>query len=75
VITDPASAIKREIPQLIDVQIETLKQRSSFDSFQLKDYQARSQRIRKLYVELDRIGPTQLPTSNERRVVDDTSIR
>lgn len=28
-ITDPASAIKREVLQLIDLQIETLKQESS----------------------------------------------
>ena len=74
-ITNPASAIKREVLQLIDLQIETLKQTSPLDSSQLNDYQARSQRIRKLYEELDRIGLTQLPTSNERRVVDETSIR
>jgi hypothetical protein len=74
-ITDTVSAIKREVLQLIDLQMESLKQRSHLDSSQLNDYQARSQRIRKLYEELDRIGPTQLPTSNERRVVDKTSIR
>jgi hypothetical protein len=59
-ITDPASAIKQEVLQLIDLQIETLKQKSSLDSSQLKDYQARSERIRKLHGELDRIEPTQL---------------
>ena len=74
-ITDTGSAIRREVLQLIDLQIETLKQTSPLDSSQLNDYQARSQRIRKLYEELDRIGLTQLPTSNERRVVDETSIR
>jgi hypothetical protein len=59
-ITDPASAIQREVLQLIDLQIEALKQKSSLDSSQLKDYQARSERIRKLYGELDRIGSAQL---------------
>jgi len=59
--TDPVSAIKREVLQLIDLQIEALKQRSSLGFSQLNDYQARSERIRKLYEELDRIGPTQLP--------------
>jgi hypothetical protein len=54
-ITDPASGIKREVLQLIDLQIETLKQDSSLDSFQLQDYQARSERIQQLYGELDRI--------------------
>jgi hypothetical protein len=58
-ITDTVSAIKREVLQLIDLQIETLKQKSSLDFFQLNDYQARSERIRKLYEELDRIGLTQ----------------
>jgi hypothetical protein len=54
--TDPASAIKREVLQLIDLQIETLKQESSLDSSQLLEYQARSAKIRTLYSELDRIG-------------------
>lgn len=54
-ITDPASAIKREVLQLIDLQIETLKQESSLDHSQLQNYQLRSERIRKLYEELDRI--------------------
>jgi hypothetical protein len=54
-ITDPASGIKREVLQLIDLQIETLKQDSSLDSFKLQDYQARSERIQQLYGKLDRI--------------------
>jgi hypothetical protein len=58
-IADPA-AIKREVLQLIDLQIETLKQESSLDSSQLNDYQARSEKIRKLYEELDRVRPTRL---------------
>jgi len=58
-ITDPASAIKREVLQLIDLQIETLKRQSSLDSAELLDYQARSKQIRTLYRELDRIGRTQ----------------
>jgi hypothetical protein len=58
-ITDPASAIKREVLQLIDLQIETLKRQSSLDSAQLLDYQERSKQIRTLYRELDRIGRTQ----------------
>jgi len=57
-MTDPASAIKREVHQLIDLQIETLRQESSLNVSQLLDYQARSERIRTLYGELDRIGRT-----------------
>ncbi len=55
-ITDPASAIKREVLQLVDLQIETLRQESSLNSSQLLNYQSRSERIRALYGELDRIG-------------------
>ena len=54
-IMDPASAIKREVHLLIDLQIETLKQDSSLNSAQLLDYRARSARIRSLYGELDRL--------------------
>ena len=53
-ITEPASAIKREVLQLIDLQIATLRQQSSPDSFQLEDFRARSERLRGLYEELDR---------------------
>ena len=60
---DPASVIKREVLQLIDLQIEMLKTESSLDSSQLMDYQARSARIRRLYAELDRIGRTQRSVS------------
>jgi hypothetical protein len=55
-ITDPASALKRAVLELIDLQIETLRQESPIDSPQLQEYQARSERIRKLYGELDRLG-------------------
>jgi len=41
--TDPASAIKREVLQLIDLQIETLKQESSLDCSQFDEYQACSE--------------------------------
>jgi uncharacterized protein YigA (DUF484 family) len=57
-ITEPASTIKREVRQLIDLQIATLRQESSLDSSQLQDFRARSQRLRERYEELDRIGRT-----------------
>lgn len=55
-ITDSISSIKTEVLQLIDLQIETLKRDSSLDSSQLNEYQARSERIRKLYEALDRLA-------------------
>ena len=57
-ITDPALAIKREIHQLIDLQIETLRRDSPLNSSELLDYSARSERIRSLYGKLDRMGRT-----------------
>jgi hypothetical protein len=39
-ITNPASAIKREVLQLIDLQIETLRRDSSLNSSELLDYKA-----------------------------------
>lgn len=64
--TDPAYAIKREVHQLIDLQIETLRQESSLDLSQLVDYKARSEKIRKLYGELDRIGRTKVESKFAR---------
>ncbi len=57
-ITDPASAIKREVEELIDLQIETLRRDSPLNSSELLDYGARSTRIRSLYAELDRMRRT-----------------
>jgi hypothetical protein len=55
-IPELASAIKREVLQLIDLQIATLREESSLDSSQLQDFRVRSKRLRELYEELDRIG-------------------
>ena len=55
-ITEPATDIKREVLQLVDLQIATLRQDSSLDSSLLQDFRARSKRLRELYEELDRIG-------------------
>lgn len=55
-LMDPASALKQEVHQLVDLQIQTLRQPSSLTITQLRDYKQRSERIRLLYGELDRIG-------------------
>jgi hypothetical protein len=54
--TDPASAIKLEVHQLIDSQIETSRRESSLSPSELVAYNARSKRIQTLYRELDRLG-------------------
>ena len=56
--TDLASGIQRELDQLIDLQITTLGQESSLTSAQLLDYHLRSEKIKALYRELDRIKRT-----------------
>jgi len=55
-VTDPASHIKYEVQELVQLQIDTLKQESSLTPSDLCEYTFRSERIRVLYSELDRIG-------------------
>ena len=54
-MTDPASAIKRQVHQLVDLQIETLRQPSCLTTSDLLDYRVRSKKIAVLYQELDQI--------------------
>jgi len=61
-VTEPASAIKREVLQLIDLQIATLQQQSTLNTAQLQDFRTRAERLRRLYGELDRIGRARLGT-------------
>jgi hypothetical protein len=53
-MTDPASAIKREVHQLVDRQIATLRQASALTTSDLFDYRELSEKIGTLYRELDR---------------------
>jgi len=57
-MTNPASAIKTEVCQLVDRQIETLRQPASLTSSDLLEYHVRSEKITGLYAELDRIVRT-----------------
>jgi len=52
---DPASAIKCEVHQLVDRQIETLRQPSGLTTSDLSDYRERSEKIITLYRELDQM--------------------
>jgi len=54
-MTDPVSAIKREVHQLVDRQIETLRRPSGLTSSDLSDYRERSEKITTLYRELDQL--------------------
>lgn len=55
-MTTPASAIRDEVRQLIDLQIETFRQQSRLTSSELTEYHRRAERIKQLGQELDRIG-------------------
>jgi hypothetical protein len=54
-LTDPASAIKHEVHQLVDLQIQTLRHPSSLTTSDLLDYRVRSKKLTVLYQELDQI--------------------
>jgi hypothetical protein len=54
-MTDPAFAIKHEVLQLVEIQIETLRKPSSLTSSDLNEYHLRSKKLALLYNELDLI--------------------
>jgi hypothetical protein len=54
-MTDPATAIKREVFQLIDQQIEILRKEGCLTDTDLGQLRLRSGRISDLYQELDRV--------------------
>jgi uncharacterized protein (UPF0276 family) len=54
-MTDPATAIKREVFQLVELQIETLRQEGRLSDPALIEYHARSEKITELYREIDRV--------------------
>ena len=55
-MTTPAAAIKHEVQTLIDFQIEIFTQPAPITSSQLHEYHDRSEKLRMLCQELDRIG-------------------
>jgi hypothetical protein len=55
-MTTPASTIKDEVHVLIDVQIETFGKPAPLTSSQLRKFHRRSEKLKMLCRELDRIG-------------------
>jgi len=55
-MTTPASAIEDEVRVLIAVQIETFRQTTPLTSSQLRKFHHRSEKLKMLCQELDRIG-------------------
>jgi hypothetical protein len=70
-MTDPASAIKREVHQLVDLQIQTLRQPSCLTTSDLLDYRVRSKKLTVLYQELDQIR-SQLQGATAQSLVEFT---
>ena len=55
-MTDPASAIKREVSQLVELQIQAFRQDSSLTTSELLEYRMRAEKIRpctKNWIELE----------------------
>jgi hypothetical protein len=50
-MTDPATAIKWDVFQLVELQIETLRQEGRLSDSALIEYHARSEKITELYHE------------------------
>ena len=59
-MTTPASAIKDEVRVLIDVQIETFGQPAPLTSPQLREFHYRTEKLKMLCQELNRIGAMRL---------------
>jgi len=52
-MTDPAAAIRFEVSQLIQLQIDTLSEPKSLTPPLLSEYHRRAERLRQLYGEID----------------------
>ncbi|MBZ5685514.1 MAG: hypothetical protein LAP86_10810 [Acidobacteriia bacterium] len=57
-MTGPASAIKKEAFELIELQIDALRREGGLTASDLADYHTRSEKITRLYRELDRMAMT-----------------
>ena len=68
-MTTPTAAIKHEVQTLIDFQIETFAQPTPITSSQLHEYHSRSQKLRTLCQELDRIGTRSVVDPRMARIV------
>jgi hypothetical protein len=51
----PSHRIKREVFQLVELQIETLRQEGCLSDSALNEYHAQSEKITELYQEIDRV--------------------
>jgi hypothetical protein len=66
VMISRATAIKREIRELIDLQIQVFRQLAPLTPFELEDFRRRAERINLLGQELDRAGWTAILHEHRR---------
>ena len=67
VMTSPATAIKTEIRELIDLQIQVFGQPAPLTSFELEDYRRRAGRTKSLGRQLDQTGMAAIQQEGRRR--------
>ena len=67
-MTTPATAIKSEIRELIDLQIQVFGQPAPLTTFELEDCRRRTEKIKSLGQELDRLGITAVRLEECRKV-------
>lgn len=65
-MTHPASTIKHEVHQLVNLQIQTLRQESPLTSSDRVGYHLRSEKITALYQEMDHMSGTRVGTQLPR---------
>jgi hypothetical protein len=68
VMTSPDTAIKTEIRELIDLQIQVFGQPTPLTPFELADCRRRAERIKSLGRELDQLGIAAIKPHEWRRV-------
>jgi hypothetical protein len=67
VMTSPATAIKTEIRELINLQIQVFGHPAPLTSFELEDCRRRAERIKSLGRELDQVGIAAIQLEGWRR--------
>ena len=67
-MTTPAAAIKSEIRELIDLQIQVFGQPAPLTPFELEDSRRRTEKIKSLGQELDQLGITAIQLEECRKV-------
>ena len=68
-MTDPASAIKREVHQLVDLQIQTLRHPSSLTASDLLDYRVRSKKLGGVVPRTGPVAKSELQEASEQGIL------